>query len=305
MFDITVLILILQFTNNLNILKFILFIIKKTSSMSEILYEENSAASLNNYKLQIKNQHLLFSSLSGLNLESIKILISSNTDLIQSFIEKCRAATPPLYSGQPRDLKRENRCKQFIDTPFVAIAIAPDGNCLYRSISMCLFGNQDYHVQMRLATIYFVLKFEAYFQELLCQTEGKFDSNWQPIQHIDKFISSIATNAWGCNVVMVALSMLVNRPICYLNAYDQQPNNNSVPEDSDIHILSSEVTVEPRFRIAYAFESQLKKISPLSIMLYDQHYVSLVSTIHNATVFDFNSICFFNSFNLLDNELFI
>jgi len=106
-------------------------------------------------------------------------------------------------------------------------------------------------------------------------------------------------------IPLATASVCVNRPICYLNAYDQQPNNNSVPEDSDIHILSSEVTVEPRFRIAYAFESQLKKISPLSIMLYDQHYVSLVSTIHNATVFDFNSICFFNSFNLLDNELFI
>lgn len=136
------------------------------------------------YQLLTSNQKLLFSSFKDLNLDSIKTLINSNTDLIQSIIEKCRKATPLLYSGQQRDMYREERAKIYINSSFVATAIQPDGNCLYRTISMRLFGNEDFHIQLRLATIYFVLKFDSYFYEFLCKSEG-VTSRGKLIQHIE------------------------------------------------------------------------------------------------------------------------
>ena len=171
---------------------------------------------------------------------------------------------------------------------------------------MCLFGNEDFHVQMRLASIYFILKFESHFYELLCKTEGTVDSDSKPIQHIENIVSSIAANAWGCNVVMVALSMLVNRPLCYINGYDQVANPNYTSEDPDIQITYSETAAEPRFRVAYAFHSQVST-APLTFFLYEQHYVSLASITSFVNVFDLTSISFFNPFNniMLEDELFV
>ena len=40
-------------------------------------------------------------------------------------IEKCRRATPLLYSGQSRDMYREERAKVFINSSFVATSIQP------------------------------------------------------------------------------------------------------------------------------------------------------------------------------------
>ena len=47
---------------------------------------------------------------------------------------------------------REERAKIFINSSFVATVIQPDGNCLCRTISMNLFGTEDFHIQLRLAS---------------------------------------------------------------------------------------------------------------------------------------------------------
>ena len=78
--------------------------------------------------------------------------------------------------------------KQFLrGQSFVAISVKGDGNCLYRTVSMCLFGNEDYHVQLRLGAIYFVLKYESYFEKLLSVFESKDFYNRPITDHIERF----------------------------------------------------------------------------------------------------------------------
>ena len=112
---------------------------------------------------------------------------------------------------------------------------------------------------------------------------------------------------WGCNIVMIALSILINRPITYINCYDQKQNPNSIQFwPNEIEILSSTESNEhsPRFRIAYAFNCQLSRHA-ISLMLYNDHFVSLAATNSNKSVFDFSSTEFFNEFSeLLQDEYF-
>jgi hypothetical protein len=131
---------------------------------------------------------------------------------------------------------------------------------------MYLFGNQDYHIQLRLASIYVILYHVDYFRTLLVQTKSEL------IPHIGEIINEIAkSNSCSDNIFMVALSIVANRPLCYINANEKQAG----------------------FQIAHAFNFQLN-IEPIKLILTNQHFVPLVANSQKETIFDFSSIVFQN-----------
>ena len=123
---------------------------------------------------------------------------------------KCRSATPPLYVGQPKDEIRKEIAKKFISSSsFETINIDKDGNCLYKTVSMFIFGNQDYHIQLRLASIYIILYYSDYFRRVMINTEGEYNYKDELIPHIDNLITEISRpGSWGRNIIMIALSAI-------------------------------------------------------------------------------------------------
>ena len=96
---------------------------------------------------------------------------------------------------------------------------------------------------------------------------------------------------------MVALSMLINRLLCYLNAYDD------VRKECELEVVG-EVIGDSRFRIATPYESH-NSTYPLTFLLYKEHFVSLVAIKGDENVFDYSSTQFFNNFNNLKINLML
>ena len=169
---------------------------------------------------------------------------------------------------------------------------------------MFIFGNQDYHIQLRLASIYIILYYSDYFRRVMINTEGEYNYKDELIPHIDNLITEISRpGSWGCNIVMIALSIVCNRPLCYINAYDQNANN--ITTVTGIECTHFEKLNEPHFRIAHAFNFQLN-FESINFILYKNHFVPLISTSSNKSVFDFKTISFYNSYSdfIMQDEFF-
>lgn len=87
---------------------------------------------------------------------------------------------------------------------------------------MCLFGTKCYNWKLRLASLFVIFKYEKDFLELLKASNGSekevtlIDCTRLiiNIDHIEDLVKEVSKDtAWGENVIMLALSFIINRPI--------------------------------------------------------------------------------------------
>lgn len=87
---------------------------------------------------------------------------------------------------------------------------------------MCLFGTKCYNWKLGLASLFVIFKYEKDFLELLKASNGSekevtlIDGTRLiiNIDHIEDLVKEVSKDtAWGENVIMLALSFIINRPI--------------------------------------------------------------------------------------------
>ena len=100
---------------------------------------------------------------------------------------------------------------------------------------------------------------------------------------------------------MLALSIVINRPFCHINAYDNdKKSNESIPGIICTHQEQSNY----HFHITHAFNFQLN-LNPICFILYERHFVPLIPTSSNIEIFDFKRTVLNNQYNdfILSDEL--
>ena len=197
----------------------------------------------------------IFDSINQCDSVTIKQIIKSNNNIIQEVIKKCRNTFKlPTYFGQIKD----DKVKQIViklttndNSKFEAILTTGDGNCLYSAVSNALFGNESYSFKLRLASLLIIIKYEQFFDNLYREAQADTFEN---------LIKKVATNkSWGNDLIMIALSIVIKRPIFYYNT-----------------LGNTAKTTQTLNKIAYANKSQLLT-APINLVLNEQHFTALVS----------------------------
>ena len=81
-----------------------------------------------------------------------------------------------------------------------------DGRCLFHSISLCLFGNENYSHLLKIANVFFLLENESYFSKVLNQQDRSLS--------FDQLVENNANDlVFGNHFSLMSLSGLIQRPI--------------------------------------------------------------------------------------------
>ena len=89
---------------------------------------------------------------------------------------------------------------------FIPITTDGDGNCLYKSIALLIYGNQEFYSQIKLCILFIFFEYEDYFKNLLSVT--------LPDNSFEKLIEDVALiGSWGNEYTQLAASILFNRPL--------------------------------------------------------------------------------------------
>ncbi len=165
----------------------------------------------------------IFDSINQCDSATIKQIITANNYIIQEVIKKCRNTIKlPSYFGQIKD----DKVKQIVlkhttndNSKFEAILTTGDGNCLYGAVSNALFGNESYSFKLRLASLLIIIRYEQFFDYLYREAQADTFEN---------LIKNVATNySWGNDLIMIALSIVIKRPIFYYNTLGNTVKTNA------------------------------------------------------------------------------
>ena len=131
-----------------------------------------------------------------------------------------------------------------------AVHTTGDGNCFYNAVSICLFGNENFSLCLRLVVIFIFLENERYFRDLTTFSYGE--------EKFNKQIMNTSTNYnWANEYEIHATSIALNRAI---NVFSVNFNGK---------LVSSQQYC--------ANDCQLKK-KPISIGHQLNHFVALLPT---------------------------
>ena len=225
----------------------------------------------------------LFKSLKSNESSKITEIIELNKDMIAKFINLCNIQQVNVYNGQKRDYYAKvlfDIILPYLENMCHIVAIEEDGNCLFRSVSVSLFGDQSFHIQLRLASIHYLIKYRSYFT-LLIQTSHaiyKKNSNDQYSSLIE-YLAKI--DNWGDDICMVLLSMVINRPIICIQNYKRK--NETFAKSN----------------IFYVCKDQLNK-QPVLLFLNNKHFRACLNNEKEFTPFieteDLYSFCKLNNY---------
>ena len=144
--------------------------------------------------------------------------MSTHSEIINNLCYFLSCQQNKIYSFQTTfDYIREN--VNLITNTHLPIIITGDDRCLFHCISMCLFGNENFTHLIKIATVYTLIQNESYFQLMIRQ---QYPSSLT----FEKVIENNATNRiWGDTLSMLAISMLIKRPIYSYTPYSKLKTN--------------------------------------------------------------------------------
>ena len=98
---------------------------------------------------------------------------------------------------------------------YVLVAAAADGNCLFRSVSLALYGVEDYHVALRASTAVEVLTHRRWYDASVADCVN-------PLRNVPEIVMpayidicrDVTTLGRSCDInVVLALSAVVGLPV--------------------------------------------------------------------------------------------
>lgn len=144
--------------------------------------------------------------------EMIQALFISSRDSLTSAIrflrsrEKSAHYDPSSHSPDPsfEEILRHS----FLCGPFVAALITGDGNCLYRSISVLLFGNEVFFPLIKACSLLTLLQNQQLFSYLIERFQEPTELS------LEVFLENHAkSGCWGNEIIILALSLTMSRPV--------------------------------------------------------------------------------------------
>lgn len=121
--------------------------------------------------------------------------------------QKDTALTPDEW-----DSRDKNFLKIMSDRGFIVNEIAEDGACLFRSISLQIYGDQDMHEDIRQQTMDYIFKNREYFAQFVTEDITNYVSRKRNL-HVH-----------GNHIEIQAISEIYNRPV-ELYCYQAEPIN--------------------------------------------------------------------------------
>ena len=111
-----------------------------------------------------------------------------------------------VYENQKLDLKFSKVTISNNVKNFEPVETLRNGNCLYNSISLNLYGSEDNYFLIKIGTLFILFQHEAYFRNIMIETVSKFN--------FEKYIEYVAfPGSWGDELSQVAISILLDRPL--------------------------------------------------------------------------------------------
>ena len=145
--------------------------------------------------------------------------------------------------------------------------VAGDGSCLFRSISVLIFGDQTQHMHIRHRVVDHLQTHQLRF------TDSIFYDPALNINSFNDYISHMRSqSAWGGDVEIRLLEELTDR---YIHVYERNNNGQII---GPINLLNSDKQEQQT-------RNRLEYVAPLSLLRHQHHYSPLFS-FSNPTNFD-------------------
>ena len=183
------------------------------------------------------------------------MLVAEHINTLETVAETLRNQKETLYNRQPIDNSFNNLVSLHEVKNYLPILTTGDGNCLYNALSIVLFGNEDFYYLFKIGIFKIFFEYEMHFRNILEKT-------FSPHKSFEKFIENAAIlNSWGDEICLVALSILIYRPI---NVYGLDPAN-KIPYSYEYCIINN------------SFEN-----NPVNIAFILNHFVALLRKIEEC-----------------------
>ena len=175
----------------------------------------------------------------------------------------CRRATELLQRFQPSILQHR-----------VPLQVQGDGNCLFRSVSLLLYGNEEHHELLRLRTAVEVLKYPQWYdisrEDCRCPFKNEVELVLPDYYRLCCEASTVGSE---CDVmILYALSSVIGRPI---QSYFPPLNGSVLPSP-----LTRQIKGRYDFPVSgksfVIMWSSLSQISTTSVCVDINHFVPLV-----------------------------
>lgn len=148
-----------------------------------------------------------------INLPLIKKLINFFEDQIEWIKSETINKSVCEFDKNKNQVDTEVNClsKSFL-MDFERVKIKGDGNCLWHSISVALFGDYSFMESLRLLTAETLIKNEDYFKRHLANSRAKYGYKHE-LSYEGLINASVQFGVWGDEYHLFTLSVALRRPI--------------------------------------------------------------------------------------------
>ena len=168
-----------------------------------------------------------------------------------------------------------------MDTHFQAIQTAPDHNCLWNSICLCLGLPEDRQMEFRHITLSTILENEQHFKNIL-----KLDKNNETLKTIiDACLHPNQSDGWGNEYHVLALAIALNRNIFVYSSFKSDTTgrffqNARIDISKLANLFANNCTQISQHR-NYQPVKGITSRSPLCLFYHRSHYTALVPRVSN------------------------
>lgn len=189
------------------------------------------------------------------NFSYIKLYVSNKYFILSELTNFFRSFNGyRYYNGQDIDLLQNDILQKWNAYQAVSLKTTGDGNCLYNAVSLSIFGNEDWSLDIKLCMVFILIENESFFRDLI--KKFKYEESFE------RLVKDSATlEEYGTEFNIIALSLLFLRPIkCY--------SISNLALNSDI--------------------SKLNRY-PIFLTLKNQHFTSIVPIDYNFSISQTNT----------------
>jgi hypothetical protein len=165
-------------------------------------------------------------------------------------------------------------------TEFERVQIRGDGNCVWNSISVAMFGDYSFMESLRVLTAATLIKNKKYFETHLKEQRVKF-GYIHGLNFEELINASIELSVWGDEYHLMALSLALHRPIISYGPFSHISN---LSEDMSYEELKTEYESENQINhMLYVGDSDEKENIPICIYYNgENHYCAILPRRRNV-----------------------
>ena len=153
-------------------------------------------------------------------IRAILKIFSDNKSFFEKMVEKLnKMPVNTHYSGE--DFYKCHKESLKLENHMYPIHNQPNGNCLFNSFSIMLFKHQNYYSTIKLCSIYILIKYRSFFEDLM--------KNFKYAFTFDSFLEKTCRRyEFGTEINVLSISILLNLVIISYNTSKNRGINNQL-----------------------------------------------------------------------------